>query len=272
MLIDSICPECGDILTETYHGGEANTSAPGCRCGYVAWELLDEDGADDESGRAWTEALMHDIKSFSQAVAALAARGYTVGDKSGDGWPVTPPGGGAEERQWLTKAGVIALARDLASATETGALSIALQDCARRYVAARDRAGAALLDMAAELAQARDLARHGEWYTFLATVGTSEDQADRLLAIHDQAMRNPAFADAIRRNVLTLTTAALLATVRNAVLLGQLATAVRAALELADAAAGADLTTLADDLDDATYEALAAYRRARSGRANPGGA
>ncbi len=45
---------------------------------------------------------------------------------------------------------------------------------------------------------------------------------------------------------------------------GSRAAAVQAALALADLLAGDDLTTLADQLDDATYEALACYRRDRS--------
>jgi hypothetical protein len=91
------------------------------------------------------------------------------------------------------------------------ALSADLQDCARRYVAARERAGAALLEMAAALHQARQFAQHGQWYLFLQAIGTSEDQADRLLDIHAQAAQNPAYAEAVQRNFLNLTTAALLA-------------------------------------------------------------
>lgn len=95
--------------------------------------------------------------------------------------------------------------------TEASTLSVTLQDLARRYVVAREQAGTALLEMAATLAEARALAKHGEWYIFLQTIGTSTDHADRLLDIHDQATHNSAFADAIRRNFLSPTTAALLA-------------------------------------------------------------
>jgi hypothetical protein len=112
------------------------------------------------------------------------------------------------------RGGDLAVAEQLVAARAVevpGALPATLQDCARRYIAARERAGVALLEMAAELAQARALAQHGTWYVFLEAIGTSEDQADRLLDIHTQAERSPEFADAVRRNFLNPTTAALLA-------------------------------------------------------------
>lgn len=46
------CPECGDRMTGSYDGGEANDYAlvvPKCNyCGYVDWDALDEE--EDEEG------------------------------------------------------------------------------------------------------------------------------------------------------------------------------------------------------------------------------
>jgi hypothetical protein len=102
-------------------------------------------------------------------------------------------------------------ATSLTAAQPAGALSTGLQSIARDYIAAREKAGRALLEMASYLALARSVAKHGEWYTFLQATGTSEDQADRLLDIDRKAGENPEYADAVRRNFLSPTTAALLA-------------------------------------------------------------
>lgn len=92
-----------------------------------------------------------------------------------------------------------------------GALSPQLQERALRFVAARRRSGAALLDMAAELAGAREEAEHGQWMVFLGATQTTKDDAARLLAIHRAAARSPAFREALERNWLRASTAALVA-------------------------------------------------------------
>lgn len=86
-----------------------------------------------------------------------------------------------------------------------------LQEIARRYLGARRRSGEALLEAARWLAEARTAAAHGEWQSFLDATGTSADTAERLLHIHITAMQNPQFADAIARNWLGQSVAALLA-------------------------------------------------------------
>jgi hypothetical protein len=91
------------------------------------------------------------------------------------------------------------------------ALSAPLQEIARQYIGARRRSGQALLEMARWLSEGRALAEHGEWYTFLETTGTTQDTAERLLNIHTQAMQNAQFADAVSRNWLSQSAAALLA-------------------------------------------------------------
>lgn len=90
-------------------------------------------------------------------------------------------------------------------------LSDELQGIARRYVDARRRANESTLEAAAALAEAREKAKHGEWYAFLRATNTSEDLADRLLAIHEQAQRHPAFAETVAKGWLPMTQAALLA-------------------------------------------------------------
>jgi hypothetical protein len=92
-----------------------------------------------------------------------------------------------------------------------GELSAPLQEIARRYVGARRRSGEALLEAARWLTEARDVAGHGEWQLFLDATATSADAAERLLNIHRTAMQNQQFADAVARNWLGLTAAALLA-------------------------------------------------------------
>ena len=94
---------------------------------------------------------------------------------------------------------------------QASALSSRLQELARQYLGARRRSGEALLDAARWLSEARAEAQHGEWHLFLEATGTSDDAAERLLNIHTQAMANPQFADAIGRNWLSQSAAALLA-------------------------------------------------------------
>lgn len=90
------------------------------------------------------------------------------------------------------------------------ALSNRLQEIARRYVGARRRSGEALLEAARWLTEARDTAEHGEWQVFLEATATSADTAERLLNIHQTAMQNAQFADAVARNWLGQSVAALL--------------------------------------------------------------
>lgn len=94
---------------------------------------------------------------------------------------------------------------------QLGELSATLQEIARRYVGARRRSGEALLEAARWLTEARDMAQHGEWQIFLDATGTSADAAERLLNVHRTAMQNQQFADAIARNWLGQSVAALLA-------------------------------------------------------------
>jgi len=90
-------------------------------------------------------------------------------------------------------------------------LSVPLQDIARHYVGARRRSGEAVLDSARWLSEARSLAEHGEWYTFLEATGTSEDTAETLLNLHRRAMSDGRFAEAVRLNWLGQSAAGLLA-------------------------------------------------------------
>lgn len=103
------------------------------------------------------------------------------------------------------------LASIVSDASDLEQLAAPLQDIARRYLNARRRSGEALLDAAAALTEARGQAQHGEWHVFLRATNTSDDAAERLLAIHRTASSNPSFAEAIRYDRLTPTTAALLA-------------------------------------------------------------
>ncbi len=72
-------------------------------------------------------------------------------------------------------------------------LSQPLQELAERYLTARQRSGEALLEAAHALAEARALARHGEWYRFLELTQTSASTAERLLNIHRLASENLQF-------------------------------------------------------------------------------
>lgn len=90
-------------------------------------------------------------------------------------------------------------------------LAPSLQPLANDFIAARSRGGAALLEAAALLALARSQATHGAWIAFLAATDTSQDVAERLLAIHRRARADPAFTEAVVRQWLTFSVAALLA-------------------------------------------------------------
>lgn len=99
---------------------------------------------------------------------------------------------------------------DQAPAT-AAALPTDLQDLARDYVAARQKSGTAILEMADAISQARALASHGEWGLWLAATNTTEDTAKRLLDIQRTAAIDAAFRDAVAQNFLGQTGAALLA-------------------------------------------------------------
>lgn len=86
-----------------------------------------------------------------------------------------------------------------------------LQELALTYIAARRRSGESLLDAADALSQARALASHGEWGTWLETTATTADTAERLLNIHRLAVEDQAFRAAVASNFLGQTTAALIA-------------------------------------------------------------
>lgn len=145
---------------------------------------------------------MIDIKTFSQALPILQAHNMEPQSIGGKLWRI-----GA---MTYDKGGVIAVARELAERPPPApapALSIELQAIAREYLTARKRAGEAWLETARYLAEARQIAKHGEWYIFLEATGTSADAADRLLAIHDQAERDPRFREAVQNNFLSVSTA-----------------------------------------------------------------
>jgi hypothetical protein len=88
-----------------------------------------------------------------------------------------------------------------------GVLSARMQTLAQGYLDARKRAGYALLDAGRFLAEARAEAKHGDWYVFLKATNTSQDAADRLMAIYEQSRHDRVFADAVRTNFLNLSAA-----------------------------------------------------------------
>ncbi|NJO81867.1 MAG: hypothetical protein HC828_03190 [Blastochloris sp.] len=100
---------------------------------------------------------------------------------------------------------------DVLDHPQAEALSVQLQDLARRYMGARRRSAEALLETARWLQEARTLAEQGEWYTFLEVTGTSHDLAERLLNIHRATEQYPQFRAAVLRGHLNQTVAALLA-------------------------------------------------------------
>jgi hypothetical protein len=67
------------------------------------------------------------------------------------------------------------------------------------------------LEAAQALAEARALARHGEWYRFLELTRTSASTAERLLNIHRLARENLQFAGFVRDNWVGVSVAGLLA-------------------------------------------------------------
>lgn len=142
------------------------------------------------------------------------------------------------------------------SAGEPTALSAPMQELARRYVAAQTRSGEALLDACAALAEARALARHGEWGVFLEATRTSEGTAKRLLDIHQQAASDPAFRAAVASNWIGATVAAELAqpsypaTAREA-LLSAPEPPTRTDVQAAKSATVADLVSLTPEARDA---------------------
>lgn len=90
-------------------------------------------------------------------------------------------------------------------------LSQSLQILAEKYIGARQKSGESLLEAAGYLAQARSKAEYGEWYAFLEATRTSPSAAEQLLNIHERASLDHMFAEAVKSNWLSLTTAALLA-------------------------------------------------------------
>jgi hypothetical protein len=90
---------------------------------------------------------------------------------------------------------------------QASVLSEPMQVIARQYIGARQKSGESLLDMCRWISEARQIAKRGEWSIFLSATNTSEDQATALIAVHGQALSSPIFADAVRRNFLSLAAA-----------------------------------------------------------------
>jgi hypothetical protein len=88
-----------------------------------------------------------------------------------------------------------------------GALSSVMQSIARNYLGARARAGGAILDAARFLAEARQVAKYGEWGIFLEATGTTEDTASRMIAIATRASADQQYARAINDGRLAFTAA-----------------------------------------------------------------
>lgn len=86
-----------------------------------------------------------------------------------------------------------------------------LQDLARQFLAAMRISGEKLLEASSYVAEARERAAYGEWKVWLEATGTSEAGAEQLLNIYTRASSDDAFADAIKRNFLSRSAAALLA-------------------------------------------------------------
>ncbi len=124
--------------------------------------------------------------------------------------PPAPPGA-ALQRGTPYQVGQAAAVREPELPPQLGLLSPQLQEYARQYIGARRRSGEALLDAARWLTEARRSAEHGEWQLFLEATSTSSDTAERLLNIHARAIENPQFAEAVARNWLGQSAAALLA-------------------------------------------------------------
>jgi hypothetical protein len=88
-----------------------------------------------------------------------------------------------------------------------GVLPQALQDIARSYLGARRQSGVSLLDAARWLSEAKQAAKHGEWSIFLEAIGLDESRARAQIRIHEEAQRDPIFADRIVNGFLSETVA-----------------------------------------------------------------
>jgi hypothetical protein len=139
-------------------------------------------------------------------------------------------------------------------------LSQPLQALAERYLTARRRSGEALLEAALALAEARALARHGEWYRFLAVTRTSAATAERLLNIHRLARENLQFAGFVRDNWVGVSVAGLLARpstppiIIERVAAGQLAPTMEAVQSAIDAVEAQVSAPQPDPAEQATAE------------------
>jgi hypothetical protein len=90
---------------------------------------------------------------------------------------------------------------------QAGALSAQMQDIARSYLGARRQSGVSLLEAARWLSEAKDAAKHGEWAVFLEAIGLDDSRARAQIRIHEEAQRNPLFADRIINGFLSETVA-----------------------------------------------------------------
>lgn len=88
-----------------------------------------------------------------------------------------------------------------------GALPERLQNIARNYLGARRQSGVSLLEAARWLSEARAEAKHGEWAIFLEAIGLDESRARAQIRIHEEAQRDPVFADRIVNGFLSETVA-----------------------------------------------------------------
>lgn len=84
-----------------------------------------------------------------------------------------------------------------------GALPERLQDIARNYLGARRQSGMSLLEAARWLSEARLEAVRGEWHIFLEAIGLDESRARAQIRIHEEAQRDPLFADRIVNGFLS---------------------------------------------------------------------
>jgi hypothetical protein len=88
-----------------------------------------------------------------------------------------------------------------------GVLPERLQNIARTYLGARRQSGVSLLEAARHLSEARLEAKHGEWAIFLEAIGLDESRARAQIRIHEEAQRDPMFADRIVNGFLSETVA-----------------------------------------------------------------
>ena len=161
--------------------------------------------------------------TLSQAIAALRSAGYSV-RPHGVRYLVAAPGAETiihTDVDLIEKATIVeqiagrratATAPELPAVVEpTPVLTTRLQELARQYLGAMRRSGEALLEASSYITEAHQRAAHGEWKVWLEATGTSEAGAEQLLNIYARAASDDAFADAIKRNFLSRSTAALLA-------------------------------------------------------------